>query len=96
MDDMVNRGLYVSQPGETNGMCRLTEAVVAEIKHFALEGILSQWEIAELYGMGQGHVSRIKLGQRWPWIEPKAPTSPRSRSFPVAVQSLTPGFRRRF
>jgi HNH endonuclease len=72
-DDMYRRGRGPLRVGDANGRATLTNEQIAEVKWLALEGLLSQFQIADLYGIDQTTVSRAKLGKNWKDVEPKAP-----------------------
>ena len=50
--------------GERNGRAQLTEADAREIKRLLATG-MSQWEIANQFGVGQTQISKIELGKAW-------------------------------
>jgi HNH endonuclease len=75
IEDKYRRGRANHASGEANGMAVITEAQAAEIKYLALEGQLSQQEIADLYGVVSTTVTRIKSGELWRWV-PNAPPPP--------------------
>ncbi len=58
----VETGLYIAT-GENNGMCKITKADAREIK-YGHQG-MKQKDIAEIYGIHQSHVCRIRLGKLW-------------------------------
>lgn len=58
----VDTGLY-NATGEHNGMCKITKADAMEIK-YGHQG-MKQKDIAEIYGISQSHVCRIRLGKLW-------------------------------
>ena len=58
----VDTGLF-SATGENNGMCKITKADAMEIK-YGHQG-MKQKDIAEIYGIHQSHVCRIRLGKLW-------------------------------
>lgn len=43
----------------------LDDAKAMEIKKLAIEGVLTQREIAKIFNISHGHVSRIKRGESW-------------------------------
>ncbi len=51
--------------GENNHNHKLTEQDVIQIKLLLKEGILTQQEIADIFGVSRGTISKIKLGKRW-------------------------------
>lgn len=59
--DMVEHGTRCR--GERHGQVKLTDAQVEAIRADPRR----QWEIAEWYGITQGHVSRLKLGKQRNW-----------------------------
>ena len=90
-DDMRRRNRVNPVNGENHGMVVLTKEQVSEIKYLALEGHLTQREIADAYGAAQGQVSNIKLGKNWPHIEPIEPPPPPPPPPPTPI----PNFNRR-
>ncbi len=70
MQDCIAKGRFRFPPkrsGETNPASKLTEQQVVEI--YNATG--AQWRIAQRFGIRQGQVSRIKLGQRWAHLTEK-------------------------
>ena len=65
MIDKSRKGRASSFPGETNPMASLTEEDVRSI----LKDTRNQYVIAAEYGIGQGHVSRIKSRRVWKNVE---------------------------
>ena len=61
LNDMIahNTRLY----GARNPFAKLTAIDVREIR--ALRGTMTQWDIADLYGVGQSCISLILLGKSW-------------------------------
>lgn len=59
--DMVEHGTRCR--GERHGQVKLTDEQVKAIR----KDPRRQWEIAESYGIAQGHVSRLKLGKQRNW-----------------------------
>jgi hypothetical protein len=75
IDDVYKRGRGPYRFGEANGAAVLTDAQASEILFLALEGRLTQEQIASLYGrISRVVVSNIKTRKIWPHITPKAPT----------------------
>lgn len=64
-DHKVKQNRQARNTGEKAGGVKLTEVQVKEIRALCDEGILSQSEIAGLYGIRQTQVSRIKNNLRW-------------------------------
>lgn len=52
-------------PGTSHPMSKLSETQVMEIYNLAWEGNLTQKQIAEMYNVGQGHITKIKNGKMW-------------------------------
>jgi len=67
MADMVEKGR--SCTGERNGMSRLSEDQVLEIKRLYSEGGITQRELGEIFGILGGSVNRIINGRRWSHIQ---------------------------
>jgi predicted XRE-type DNA-binding protein len=63
--DRHTKGRNARQKGENNGMAKITEDEVFEIRRLAKTAKLSQTIIAERYGLTQSMVSRIKRGIAW-------------------------------
>lgn len=61
-------GLIVDRRGERNPCARLTEEDVRGIMRLYAQGTLTQAQIAALYDISQGMVSKIINGQKWPHI----------------------------
>ena len=59
----LDTGLSNPPTGENNGMCKITKADAMEIK-YGHQG-MKQKDIAEIYGIHQSHVCRIRLGKLW-------------------------------
>jgi len=51
--------------GEKNSQSKLIGKNIIEIRKLSDEGILTQKEIAEKFGVNQTTISKIKLGKRW-------------------------------
>lgn len=51
--------------GENNSNSKLTEKGIIEIRKLFNEGILTQKEIGELFGVSKSTISRIKNNKRW-------------------------------
>lgn len=64
--------------GETNPNATITNDQAAEIKWWTGDKKLSCQAIANFYGINRSVVSRIRLGQSWEHIEPKAPKFPKT------------------
>ncbi len=54
--------------GEENGLHKLTEDEVLEIRQFLADGERSQQDIGDEFGVCRTAVSKIKLGERWGWL----------------------------
>jgi hypothetical protein len=52
-------------PGATHPRSKLTEEQILEIYRLAWEGELTQKEIGKMFGIRQGHVTKIKNGNLW-------------------------------
>lgn len=59
----IDTGLSNPPTGENNGMCKITKADAVEIK-YGHQG-MKQKDIAEIYGICQSQVCRIRLGKLW-------------------------------
>jgi len=73
--DMIRKGRdrYGEMDGEQCGHAILTKRKAAEIKFLALEGWLTQREIAHHYDISYAQVCRIKQGKRWLHVTPIEP-----------------------
>ena len=60
-----DNGLKALPKGELNPNSKLTEKDVIEIRIDLKEGILTQKEIGEKFGVSQVTISRIKLNKNW-------------------------------
>lgn len=56
-----------TQRGERQGAHKLKEQDILKIR--ALAGTISQRELGLMFGVGQGHISRIVLRKEWAWLE---------------------------
>jgi hypothetical protein len=56
---------YGQNFGENNGLAKLTEDEVIQIKRLALAGAFSQRQIARVFGITQSNVCWIKHGRTW-------------------------------
>lgn len=54
--------------GERNGSTKITEEMVFQIRSLYEKGELAQWQIGEMFGIGQTQVSRIIRGTRWKYL----------------------------
>lgn len=61
IQDAVRRGRHNPARGERSGSAKLTAADV----RFIRESTLKQQELANMFGVRQGTISRIKGGSRW-------------------------------
>lgn len=52
-------------PGTSHPMSKLSETQIMEIYNLAWEGNLTQKQIAEMYNVRQGHITKIKNGKMW-------------------------------
>ena len=52
-------------PGTSHPMSKLNEEQILQIYNFAWEGILTQNQIAKMFNVKQGHITKIKNGQMW-------------------------------
>jgi group I intron endonuclease len=59
--------------GAKNSQAKLTRQEAAEIKYLALEGVQTQLNIAEEYGISRATVSSIKRGVAWTDVDPVDP-----------------------
>lgn len=55
--------------GTENGNSKLSEDSVREIRKLIAEGGLLQRQIAEMYGVDQTVVAKIKSGRLWGWLK---------------------------
>jgi hypothetical protein len=55
--------------GVLNGMAKLTEADVREIRRRFVPGVTSVRALAEKYGVSQPHMSGVVYGRHWPHVE---------------------------
>ena len=62
-NDMVARGRTLHS--ERHPAARLTKAEVSEIRSGYATGLVTQAQLAELYGVGQAQISRIILNTKW-------------------------------
>jgi hypothetical protein len=52
-------------PGTSHPMSKLNETQIMEIYNLAWAGNLKQKQIAEIYDVRQGHITKIKNGKMW-------------------------------
>jgi hypothetical protein len=52
-------------PGTTHPMSKLNETQIMEIYNLSWEGNFTQKQIAEMYNVRQGHITKIKNGKMW-------------------------------
>lgn len=52
-------------PGTSHPMSKLSETQIMEIYNLAWGGNLTQKQIAEMYNVRQGHITKIKNGKMW-------------------------------
>lgn len=52
-------------PGTSHPMSKLNKTQIMEIYNLAWEGKLTQKQIAEMYNVKQGHITKIKNGKMW-------------------------------
>jgi predicted XRE-type DNA-binding protein len=64
MEHAFDTGL-ANNTGEKNGQSKLSASQVDEIKKHLLRGHLSQYKIAEMFGVSRSCVLGIKLGRLW-------------------------------
>lgn len=62
--DTVRHGTTLK--GETNGAAKLTEVAVRDIR--ARRGLVSQFVLADEYGVSQGLISLVQLRKVWPHV----------------------------
>jgi len=64
----ISRIISGKQKGENNPSHKLTEEQVIQIKLLLKEGILTQQEIADIFGVDRKTISNIKTGRTWYYI----------------------------
>jgi predicted XRE-type DNA-binding protein len=64
----INKKINGKQKGENNNNHTLTEEQVIQIKLLLKEGILTQQEIADMFGVDRKTISNIKNGKTWSYI----------------------------
>ncbi len=70
MQDKIDKGRHVAaHKGEGHHRARLTEWQVKEIKQHLSKGSMTQYELAEKYGVSQTLINNIKTGKRWGHIK---------------------------
>jgi hypothetical protein len=65
--DIVAHGTAYRMFGPSNHLSKLTEEDVRQIR--SLNGKLSQYEIADLYGVSQAAINSLLLRKTWAWVE---------------------------
>jgi hypothetical protein len=68
MIDMAKKGRTGISLGEKHGSSKLKENDIMDIKRMLLKGI-SQKKIANIFGISQYAISKIKRGITWSWIK---------------------------
>jgi hypothetical protein len=71
--------------GSAHGQAKLTEAKVARMKRYRLEGA-STGKLAKLFGVSRANVCSIVNGQTWKHVEP-LPRGPITQSRPIGGES---------
>jgi hypothetical protein len=66
------RPVWLEKRGEDHAQAKLTENQIAGIKALALQGIKDR-VVAEIYGVSRSHISNIRRGKVWGWVEPADP-----------------------
>lgn len=59
----------VGMPGERNGQAKITNEQAREIKRLLAEGKLTQPQIADIFGVSRGIVTKINVGQTWKHLD---------------------------
>jgi hypothetical protein len=70
--DMMAKERYVKghvYRGETSNSAKLSAAEVEAIREDYLTGLVTQYMLAELYGVSQTQIGRIVKGERWAHME---------------------------
>lgn len=69
-DDKVkkNRQSHVGVKGENNGLHKLTEQNIYQIREMIEQGY-TQREVAKLFGVSQMTISQIKTSKNWGWLK---------------------------
>jgi len=62
-----------ARTGEAHPQSKLTNNEASALKWYALNSILSQREIGQMFGVSRGSVGKIARGDRWPNLDPKPP-----------------------
>jgi hypothetical protein len=67
MHDRDNKGRLVipDNSGESNGIARLTEPQIIEIRRLYGAKTYNQYQLADMFGVSQVQISRIVNGKRW-------------------------------
>lgn len=66
MRDMIRKGRKVAVKGSKHGHAKITKKHVIAIR--ALDGLVSQTAIGELFGLSQGQIGRIIRREKWKHI----------------------------
>jgi len=69
MKDKVNKGRQAK--GNANPLAKLSPDKVIQIRKMLAEGRLYQWKIAEMFGVNQSVISRLKTMERNSWYHVK-------------------------
>lgn len=70
--DRMSRGRYVAPAGELNGISKLTDEAVSEIRRAWAEGGLKQKELAEIYDVSPSLISKVVNGHIWGHVNDEA------------------------
>jgi hypothetical protein len=65
MRDRDNKGRHISHKGETNTNSKLTEQDVIEIRGLYAVGTITQYALANVYGVAQSTINRIINREKW-------------------------------
>ena len=60
-----NRSKSKPQPGELNGMAKLSATDIIDIRRFYAQGEISQSKLAKMYNTQQSNISRVVNNKRW-------------------------------
>lgn len=68
MLDMIRKRREVTTPGEKNGMAKMDDGLVREIREAWSAGGVTQRQLASRYGVNQSQISRVVSRDRWKHI----------------------------
>lgn len=69
MQDMKNKNRQARMKGETNGSHKLIKQEIYKIREMIEQKFYTQKELANMFGVNEKTIRRIKLGKTWSWLK---------------------------